>query len=335
MNSYAARFRNRGRRHVYATSVIVLASVALVSERALPANAQSATAQTSVATAAIPQWQTDAGGKMEFDVASVKPDTATPSADTMHSNIPLGTQDRFTPTGGLLSATNYPLLQYMIFAYKLTNEQIDAVVNQLPKWANTGHYDIEARTSGNPTKDQYRLMMQSLLADRFKLQVHFETKQLSVLGLVLDKPGKLGPQLQLHPDDSPCPVTVPTKGVPGARATVAGGFPEPCGALTGLTASVSGRIRFGARGMPMTRIADSFSSSEVDRPVVDRTGLIGKYDFYIEFSPEPQTGSNFEPDPNGPTFLQALKEQLGLKLDNETGSVESIVVDHIEQPSEN
>jgi uncharacterized protein (TIGR03435 family) len=77
----------------------------------------------------------------------------------------------------------------------------------------------------------------------------------------------------------------------------------------------------------------------VDRPVVDQTGLTGTFDFVIEFSPQIDTplppGANFTPDTTGPTFQEALKEQLGLKLDPGTGSVEVLTVDHIEQPSEN
>jgi len=80
-------------------------------------------AQSGNGVSKSPQWQIDAGGKMEFEVVSVKQNTATPSAQTVRSNIPLGPQDLYTPTGGLLSATNFPLIQYMIFAYKLTPNQ--------------------------------------------------------------------------------------------------------------------------------------------------------------------------------------------------------------------
>jgi uncharacterized protein (TIGR03435 family) len=228
----------------------------------------------------------------------------------------------------------------MIFAFKLTPSQVQSVLSQLPKWATTDRYDIQARVAGNPTKDQFRLMMQALLADRFKLAVHYEIKQQPIFALVLDKPGKLGAKLQRHPDDSPCS-TVPTPGAgPGAPATVAGGFPESCGALNGWP--VSGRIRLGARNVPMEMIATSLTNPQmlgVDRPVLDKTGLPGKYDFIMEFTPQINgplpPGVNFQPDESGPTFLEALKEQLGLKLDSQTGPVPVIVIDHVEQPSEN
>jgi uncharacterized protein (TIGR03435 family) len=285
----------------------------------------------------MPDWQRAAGGKMEFDVASVKKNANAPSPTTVNSNIPLGPQDLFSPTGGLLSSTNWSLVQYMIFAYKLTPSQFQSVQSQLPKWANTDRYDIQARVAGNPTKDQFRLMMQALLADRFKLAVHYEIKQQPILALVLDKPGKLGPKLQRHPDESPCS-TAPAAG-PSGPATVAGGFPESCGAMNGWP--VSGRIHIGARNVPMEMIATYLTNPQllgVDRPVLDKTGLPGKYDFIVEFTPEingPLPPGNFQPDESGPTFLEALKEQLGLKLDSQTGPVPVIVIDHVEQPSEN
>jgi uncharacterized protein (TIGR03435 family) len=180
-------------------------------------------------------------------------------------------------------------------------------------------------------------MMQALLADRFKLALHHETKQEPVLALVLDKPGKLGPHLQLHPPDQACPTTVPARG--GPIPTIAGGFPEPCGAF-GLWPSTTnqGQITGGARNMPMSMVATSFSIPQIfgtDKPVVDRTGLKGNYDFVFNFSPELPPAANFQADPNGPTFLEAIKDQLGLKLEQQTGPIESIVIDHIEQPTEN
>ena len=291
----------------------------------------------------MPQWQVDAGSKMEFDVASVKQDTATPSRSTVNSNIPLGPQDMFSPTGGLLSATNWPLFQYMIFAYKLTPNQLQDVQSQLPKWASTQRFDIQARGSGNPTKDQFRLMMQALLADRFKLKIHYETRQLPVMALVLDKPGKLGPQIQPHPADASCSTAPPPPGT-GFQAppTVAGGFPESCGALNGWPSqNPPGRIRLGARNVTIEMLATSIDNpaTGIGRPVLDKTGLDGRYDFIMEFTPQFNgplpPGVNFTPDESGPTFMEALREQLGLKLESQTGPVDVIVIDHVEQPSEN
>jgi uncharacterized protein (TIGR03435 family) len=296
----------------------------------------SALSAQSAAPATVADWQAAAGGHMEFDVASVKQSTSDVSQKTVHSNIPLGPQEAFTPTGGLFSATNIPLLQYIFFAYKLTPAQTQSLMTQVPKWVNTNRYDVEAKTSGNPTKDQFRLMVQALLADRFKLAVHFETKQGPIFNLVLDKPGKLGPQLQLHPADATCSTTPPNGR--GPAATIAGGFPESCGSLAMLASTTPGRIRGGARDVPLSTIATFLNVPQItgiDRPVVDKTGIAGNIDFIIEFSPELPAGIPFQTDPNGPTFLEAIKEQLGLKLEPATGAIDSITVDHIEQPSEN
>ncbi len=93
--------------------------------------------------------------------------------------------------------------------------------------------------------------------------------------------------------------------------------------------------------MTMEAIANTFSSRffGVDRPILDKTGLTGKYDLVIDFVPQlngPQPlGGDPQPDASGPTFLEALKEQLGLKLEPQTGPVDILVVDHAEEPSPN
>ena len=309
-----------------------------------PLNTQSLVAVAQAANSSTtPQRQIDAGAKQQFDVISVKQNNAARTPQNTNSNVPLGPMDDFTPTGGLLSATNIPLSQYIAFAYKLTEPQLQAIQSQLPKWANSNRYDIQAKASGNPNKDQMRLMTQALLAKRFKLALHYETRQVPVLALVLDKPGKLGPQLQLHPDRSPCS-SVPAS--PGRddqtfQPTVAGGFPEVCGVITMVQPSAPGRIRVGARGAPLSMFASlmNVGATGVGRPSSTRRGSLGKVDFVIEFTPELNgpvpPGATFHPDPNGPTFMEALKQQLGLKLESQTGPVNAIVIDHVEEPSAN
>ena len=178
-------------------------AVALAVSVLLPMRTTSLGAQTAASQPAAAQWQIDAGWKVAFDVASVKQNKSAPGSP-VNSNIPLGPGDVYSPTGGLFSATNLPLATYGFFAYKISGNDLQSIVSQLPKWATTDRFDIQARAEGNPTKDQFRLMMQALLADRFKLAIHSETRQLPVFGLVLDKPGKLGPKLQIHPADSAC-----------------------------------------------------------------------------------------------------------------------------------
>ena len=278
-------------------------------------------------------WEKAAGGKMSFDVASVKQNKSGVWQNS--SNVPFGNDDAYSPNGGLFSATNIPVSGYIAFAYKLTFAQNALLRSQLPKWASADRFDIEARAEGNPTKDQMRLMMQSLLADRFNLAVHFETKEVPVYELALAKPNMLGPQLRPHSDDPPCPSS--SSPANGSGPTVAGGFPTPCGNFIPLPASASGRQRMGARNLswglfvnlvgPMGRVAD--------RPVLDHTGLSGTIDFVLEWTPGVPSTPDFQPDASGPTFSEALQEQLGLKLNSKVDPVELLVIDHVDEPSAN
>jgi uncharacterized protein (TIGR03435 family) len=187
-----------------------------------------------------------------------------------------------------------------------------------------------------------RLMMQSVLADRFRLAVHYESRQVPVYALIVDQPGKLGPLLQKHADDSPCPTTpvVPSP-APGAPPQLRDArFPAPCGGILGMAPSAPGRARTGARNVPMALIASSIAEGDgVDRPVVDRTGLTGTFDFAVEFTPQIDASWSQEAvahrDLTGPTFIEAVNEQLGLKLEPQTGAIEFLVVDYVEEPSAN
>jgi hypothetical protein len=128
--------------------------------------------------------------KLAFDVASVRQNK---SGSKPESNFPLGPGDMYAQTGGVFSASDQTLITYIAFAYKLTISQAEIVRQHLPEWVMSDRFDIEARTEDrDPTKDQMRAMMQSLLADRFQLKVHDEARQLPVFGLVLAKAGQDG-----------------------------------------------------------------------------------------------------------------------------------------------
>ena len=298
-------------------------------------------------SAAVPQWQTDAGGKMAFDVASVKLNKSglPPSGNTTYVNVPMGPGDYYSPTGGLFTATNIPLYGYITFAYKARANQTLNLRAQVPRWVLSDRYDIQARTERSPTKDQMRLMMQALLADRFKLAIHTETRQLPVFALVFFKPGKTGPQFQAHSTEIPCStdpqILSPTGSAPAPAATVVGGFPVTYGGIQPMEAISPGRVRIGGRNVTMGLIASTLAAmpDNADRPVLDRTGLNGTFDFTLEWMPQPNgslaSGAASQPDQAGPTFLEALKDQLGLKLDSATGPVDVLVLDHVERPSEN
>jgi uncharacterized protein (TIGR03435 family) len=310
-------------------ALVMLAVTLGVCATATPTDAQSST---------IPDWQTAAGGKMVFDVASVK---ANKSSDPSKSNFPLGPGTVYPPNGGFFAVTNFRLSTYISFAYKMTNYQTGYLFTQLPKWAIVDRFDILARAPANTTKDQMRLMMQSLLADRFKLVVHTETRQVPVFALVLVKPGKTGPQLRSHPADSPCSTKPPAEQSGGTGSGLAptgpDGFPIVCGGLSEVQATVSGRFRWGARDVPLRQFANQLTgmSDELDRPVLDETGLTGNFDFVIEWILKMPAGANVQTDDSGPTLMEALRDQLGLKLESTKRPVDTVVVEHIEEPSEN
>jgi uncharacterized protein (TIGR03435 family) len=267
-----------------------------------------------------------------FDVASVKPNQ---SSDRPTSNFPLGPGDAYTPNGGYFAATNFPLITYIAFAYKLMGEQGQALADKAPGWVTADRFDITARVEGNPGKNQMRLLMRSLLADRFKLAMHEETRQVSVAALVVIKEGKLGPQIQAHPTDSPCPNDAAPSGISSDAR-----FPLLCGGLLQMQPTVPGRVRLGGRNVTIDFIAKSLSGGTgLGRPLVDRTGLSGTFDFNLEWTPEirgpVKPSVEAQLDQSGPTFEQALREQLGLKLVSQKGSVSIFVLDHVEHPSEN
>jgi uncharacterized protein (TIGR03435 family) len=274
----------------------------------------------------VSDWQTKAGGKMSFEVASIRQDTGT----FKPPNFPLDPGDAYATTGGRFSA-DFGLTTYITFAYKLslTQEQRRAKIVHLPKWVAENRFNIQAKAAeGNPTKDQMRLMMQALLADRFKLAVHFETQEAPVLALVLAKPGKLGPKLRPHAEGPPCD-TAPSPDV----------IPPKCYVM--MMTINSARMPIGAsRDTTMALIASALPSmGRLARPVVDQTGLSGSFDFTLEWSPEtnniPPSPGEPAPDTQGPSFQEALREQLGLKLVSTRAPIQILVIDRVERPSEN
>ncbi len=268
---------------------------------------------------------------MAFEVASVK----LSAGAFVPPTVPFNAGDAYRPAGGHFRA-DFPLWEYIMFAYKLwpAEDQIREMRAHLPKWVTTDRYSIEARAAGNPTKDQLRLMVQSLLADRFKLAAHFETHEVPVLALTLVQAGKLGPKLIPHADGTPCdkPGISPGQGYTG--------FPPGCGSLAVLRRSGGALMLAGYRDATMDMLAASLSVLDLRRPVIDKTGLSGRFDYTIEWAPEPSSPPTSDSpaapsDPVGQTSLEALREQLGLKVESTKGPVQILVIDRVERPSEN
>jgi uncharacterized protein (TIGR03435 family) len=275
-----------------------------------------------------------------FDVASVKPGKGDGRSTT---NVPLGPGELFQPTGGLFTATGQTVFTYIAFAYKLAGNQIQFLQPQLPSWAMTDPFDVQARANptdgGNPGKDQMRMMMRGLLADRFKLAIHNETRQLPVLAMVLVKPGTPGPQLIPHPANTTCSTT-PSGSATETMHTPAGDLPLMCNGIFPMNPSAPRRLRFAGRKVTIGFIGDSLSAGAgLGRPMIDQTGLFGTFDFILEFTPEnrnvPPAVADADFDSYALSFQDAFRTQLGIKLVAQKGPVSVMVVDHLERPSAN
>jgi uncharacterized protein (TIGR03435 family) len=292
----------------------------------------------------MPDWQKKAGGAMEFEVASVKENKG--DNPRREANFPLGPGNVYQSVGELFRATDQPLIVYIGFAYDLQGNMADLLAKQLPGWATTDRFDIEAHAGGIPTKNQMRLMMQALLKDRFHFAYHFETREVPVFVLEAARPGKLGPELQPHPVGSACVNEYPIdraghlslpSNSPGAASDE---FPAICGGISGMPPRIEGCMAMGARNIPMKLFADSIAElGDLGRPVLDRTGLTGTYDFRLDWMPQrtgaAAPGASAAVDDSGPSFIEAMKEQMGLKLEATKGQIEEFIVDRVEYPSAN
>jgi uncharacterized protein (TIGR03435 family) len=282
------------------------------------------------------------GRRLSFDNASVQQNVTRSWNQPTFSPSP-GPEDPDSKNGGSFSATNQDLSTYILFAYKMPISQHQAVRNQLPDWAQTARFDIHASANSNPTKDEMRVMMQSLLADRFHLAIHTGSGQAQVYFLVLAQQGETGPHLRPHGSQPQCPGAPVDPHDPRSIPTTAGGFPIRCGELLQLSPSVPGDARFAARDVGIASVVDlaneMFSTGQLDRPVVDRTGLAGAFDFNLEFMPTapapPASPGGAGPDVMGGPFQEALQKQLGLKLVSAKGQENTFVIDRVEKPSPN
>jgi uncharacterized protein (TIGR03435 family) len=205
-------------------------------------------------------------------------------------------------------------------AYAITSTDIEG----LPQWASTDVYDIEATTSMRKTTlDDRRAMKRALLADRFELRAHYETRDREAFDLVKARSdGRIGPGLVPYEKD--CVALAAA-----SREARANGDPTPdaidCSAAitrTGLGGTV-----------PMLMLAGMLQSL-VGRPVVDKTGLEGTYRVKLEFD-QPATARADAPRSDRPSLFEALPEQLGLKLARSRTQIQVLVVDVLERPAEN
>jgi uncharacterized protein (TIGR03435 family) len=257
--------------------------------------------------------------KLEFEVATVKP-----------AVLPTGPSPRVGPGTADPSRVNYAyasMKNLLMAAYDMKINQITG-----PAWIDSNRYDIMATVPPGATKEQVKVMLQNLLADRFKLVVHRETREMPLYELVVARGGS---KMKPYVVDPNAP-----KFEPGKLVFDKAGVPiPPPGSL--MMSMGSGRRRIAASKQSISKLTTTLAV-EVQRPVIDKTGLDGEYDYSLEFLPEgpnayppgqaPPPPSNADP----PTILVAVQEQLGLKLEPKKGPVEMLVVDSGEKtPTEN
>jgi uncharacterized protein (TIGR03435 family) len=237
---------------------------------------------------------------LKFEVASIKPSQPGDPGGGI----------RPAPGGERYVASNVTLKLLITVAYRIKADQVAGG----PAWMDADRYDMNAKAERPSSMEELHAMLQDLLADRFKLRFHRESKELPIYALIVDNDG---PKLKPHEARS--------AGDPWIDQTV-DHFPQ---------------TTWHATFAPMDYFAWRLSMI-LDRPVVDQTKLKGGYDFDLKFTQ--QLPPDFPPggllngapvDTSGPTIFEAIRRQLGLKLEREKGPVDILVIDHAEKPVEN
>ena len=290
------------------------------------ASAAALAAQQSATPASSTQTADSATTKTpEFEVASIK--AYKPEGENIRIMV------RFTPDG--IDASGVSLQLLIRQAYGVEDNQIIGISG----WMDSEQYDVQAKIDPSDIEALVKLpfaeankvrqrMLQALLADRFKLAIHHETRELPVYALVVAKGG-----IKMHEAIAGDTYSKGFKGPDGKPG--AGMMRMGPGELTG-------------QALPIGSLV-SMLSQQTGHHVVDKTGLTGKYDFTLKWTPNEGETPMFKGPPgipagtatppvddtNGPSLFTALQEQLGLKLDSQKGPVEVVVIDHAEKPSAN
>lgn len=234
-----------------------------------------------------------------FEVATIKPTQVHPRQSRF---MTMQSADRFV-------VKDYSLRSLIAAAYDLNPK---AVLGG-PAWIDSDHFDILALTPGQnrPTRDEQMTMLKALLADRFRLNFHRRQKVMSVY--------------ELEKDNGSAKLK-PTTAAPADPSNL-------------ISIVYPGRIVLPARNATMTAFASILQRAILDRPVLDRTGLTGRYDFNLQWAPdETQFGGEIPAAPANapdPPFFTAIREQLGLRIEHTRGPVEALVIDRAEPPTPN
>jgi uncharacterized protein (TIGR03435 family) len=273
-----------------------------------------------------------------FDVASVKLAPKGLERVSMDGGpLPAGPFNLSGHDPGRITWTNVHLKRMMQVAYDFPSDQISG-----PAGLDSEGYNIVAAFPAATSASDFRVMVQNLLAERFKLTIHRETKQVSGYALEVGKNGlKIKPSTgaETMPSKEPCKVcnalmVVDQNGFPAPRPGTPYFLP---GAGFEAAIAVDGKYRVSVLNAPMSQIA-AYLGRFAGAPAEDQTGLAGKYDVHVEFVPAPfgaAVGDNTAAEP-GADLFGAVQSQLGLKLVSKKVPVEMLVVDHAEKmPTEN
>lgn len=242
------------------------------------------------------QFAENAGTPTWFEVASIKRNVSVGQLSSMNGE-----------PGGRMIVTNHTLFNIIRQVYRLQRYQLVGG----PDWVDKDHWDILAKATGDARFDQLLKMMETLLADRFKLLTHRETREMPVYALILARPdGRLGSQVK--------PSMVDCDAI--AAAAKSGGTPPPAvggGPRCGININ-NNQLRMSAKRM--SDLARNLSIM-TDRYVVDRTGLNGIFDLELQWN-----------EVDGPSLATAVQEQLGLKLEAQRARVDVLVIDSAQRP---
>ena len=254
-------------------------------------------------------------------------------AATLKRNVSGGGMSLNARPTGQFTVTSFPLATLITAAYQLQSYQLIGA----PDWSRNERYDIvgklDPQIAGRLQPDghppTWALALRSLLADQARLSFHRDTQQLPIYALVMARSDRrLGPNLRAAEFDCDA---LREQAVAAARA----GLPSPYPAATPTRVACGmrnapGRIVYGGNALPEFLAA---LASQVGRPIVDRTGLSGRWDFVLTYTPADRLATGAASDPAAPDLFTALQEQLGLKLESTQGPVDVLVVDRLERPA--
>lgn len=250
------------------------------------------------------------GAQAQFEVASIRPSTRTQPAPLSTYTSP----DRLARAG-------FTLLDLVRYAFERSGFDVEGG----PDWVSSARFDVTAKAEMAVTAAEMRSMTRRLLEDRFALKTHTEMRNIDVFAIVVARSGgTIGSQLKRSSLDC-APFITGAKPISESPVDESGG--SLCRALTVAGGTVAWMT---FRGAPLAQLAQRLQGM-VRRPVFDRTGLTGAFDFDLKFTPDPAAAQRAD----FPSLTAALEEQLGLKLEPRRESIEVMVIDDAQPPTPN